>query len=112
WHGVKMCLAVGGGKFPISTQMRAAVLESIAGFVELLKTIVERHDAGNFLAHLPTGFTAKQMCAPGMDRGRQFAQDFPLGARLADLPGNFRAEYDAPLGDGFRSAIVLFIPGL
>ena len=52
------------------------------------------------------------MRALGAGHGGKLAQDFPLGARLADLARNLRTEHNAPLSAGLRAAIVLLVTRL
>src|SRR4051812_20050723 len=104
-----MGFAVGCWKFPIATKMRAAVLDGVAGFAEVLDAVVEWNDAGDFFAHLPTGLTTEQVRAIGISSRGQVAQDFPFGAGFADLARNFRTERDAAFGGGFGSTVVLFV---
>ena len=97
-----MRFAVGRGKFPIGAEMRAAVLEGVAGFAQMLNAVVERNDARDFVAHRLAGFAFEQVRAFGISRGGEFAQDFPFGARFADLTRNFRAEKRCGVRWSFR----------
>src|SRR5262249_45252904 len=97
-------------EFPVGAQVRATILKSVAGLFEFLKAVVEWHDARDFVPHSPTVLASQQMRAVRSGGSREFAQDFPFGARLAHLTGDFRAESDAAFRDRFRPAVVLFVP--
>src|SRR6476659_800923 len=89
--------------------MRAAVLDRVAGFSEVLDAFVQRDDTRDLFAHFPTGFTTEQMRAVGINFGSEIAENFPFRARFADLPWNFGAESNSTLGRCFDSAVVLFV---
>src|SRR6266545_7523461 len=90
-----MGLAIGRRKVPATAEMPAAILEGGARVFEVLDAVVERDDAGDFLAQLPAGFAAEQVCAVGTGRGGQITQNSPFRARFAHLAWNFRTEHDA-----------------
>src|SRR2546421_8555220 len=104
--------AIGRREFPAGAKVRAAVLKGIAGVMQVLDAFIEWNHARDFLAHFPACFATEQMRAVRADRGGQFAQDFPLGARLADETRNFGTEHDAALRAGLGAAVVLLIARL
>src|SRR2546429_5727386 len=104
-----MGFAVGRGEFPVRAQMRAAVLKSVTGVVQVLNAVVEWDYTGNFFAHFPAGLAAEQMRAFGMNGGSKFTQNFPLRFRFADGSGNLGAEHDATLRARLGAAVSLFI---
>src|SRR5947208_14899012 len=104
-----MGLAVGRRERPAGAEVRAAVLERVAGAFEVLDAVVERNDAGDLLAQFPAGFASQQMRAIGKRCRGDIAHDFPFSARFADLAWDFGAEHDASPGAGFGAAVVLLV---
>src|SRR5437763_15459606 len=107
-----MRLAVRSRKLSIGAGMGTAVLESVAGFAEMLNAFIEGHNTSNLLAELPPGFTTQQVRAFGIARGSQLAQYLPLGAGFPDLAGDFWAETDPALRGCFSAAIGLLVTSL
>src|ERR1043165_3244571 len=104
-----MSPAIRRRKFPAGAKMRAAVLERVARVFKILDAVVERDDAGDFVADFPSRFAAENMGAFRLDRRRQITQNSPFGPRFANLARNFRTEHDATFGARLGAAIVLLV---
>src|SRR5436853_7925951 len=92
--------------------MRSPILESIAGLLHVLKTIVERNDVRDLLAHHPTAFAPEQTRSLRKSCRRELSKDFPFCFRFGDLSWNFRAENNASLGNGLGPTVILFVTSL
>src|SRR5437016_9587224 len=104
-----MGLAIGRREFPIGAEVGPAVLERGARIFEALDSVIEGHNAGDFFAQLPAGFTSEQMRSLGVNRPAKVAQDFPFRPRFADLTRNFRTEHYAPFGARLVSSLFLLL---
>src|SRR5436190_24132457 len=100
-----MGLAVGRGEFPISAEMRTAILVIVAGFAQVLKTVVEGNDGSDFFAHGPAGLASKELCFFRISVRGEFAENLPLGAGFANLARDFGTKNNPALGRRFGPAI-------
>src|ERR1035437_5135152 len=64
----EMRLATGRWKFSVRAQMHATILNRVAGFFQMLDTVVERNYSGNLFAYFPAGFTTGLQWRFGMNR--------------------------------------------
>src|ERR1043166_8320851 len=88
--------------------MPAAVLELIAGMLQVLDAVVERNDAGDFFSDGLAG------CAPkvaGFNSGGKIEENFPFRARFADGARDFFAIDNPAFSRRLRAAAILFVPG-
>ena len=108
-HHSEVSLTVGGREVPISAQMRASVLDRVAGLREALDPVVGGNNAGDLLAYRRATVAPQDPGPLGSNRLGKLEKDPPLRSRLTHLARDLGAEHHAALGRRLRATALLFV---